>query len=937
MSNMAERLNAALEGRYAIERELGEGGMATVYLADDLKHQRKVALKVLKPELAAVVGAERFLAEIQVTANLQHPNILPLFDSGEADSFLYYVMPYIEGDTLKDRLALEGQLPVSDAVAIARDVAEALQAAHEQGVIHRDIKPGNILISRGKPLISDFGIALALSSSGAGGRLTETGLSLGTPYYMSPEQATGDQAVGASTDTYALGCVLYEMLVGDPPYAGSTAQAVLGKIVAGKRISATEERPSVPANVDATIRKALEKLPADRFASAQDFAKALGDEHFRYGELATAPASAASGPWNWLTIVMTALAAVLTLGTGWILFGGGISSGEPESVEQSVAVLPFVNMSGNADNEYFADGISEELLNLLAHIPDLRVPSRTSSFSFKGQNTDLPTIAAELNVSHILEGSVRRVGDEIRITAQLIEVATDSHLWSETYTRELTNVFAIQDEIAANVVEALRLELLGEEVVVRDGYRTDNPAAHDAHLLGKHRLMNRGIEDMQEAREYFQSAIDLDPEYAAPYVGLADANNLLHFYGAIGYDEAMANARPAIERALELDPELGEAYAARGYPSFWFEGDIPAGRADFSRAIELNPNDSDALYWYGQQVGLLEGRLGEGLEMVQAALDLDPLSPIINGTYGIMLSAMDRREEARAAYSCILDIAPGFSLAHRFIGCYDDLTLGRVDAAVHRFSIAAMLDPQSPNHPISAGLSYVNLGDLERAQALFDRAASLGNRSTTELYEAITSLVLNREDPARLIAVIEAMPHVTVLYMCNDTFVRNAILQTGDVAAVRRYFQRHYPNLAASNEPAVHSANYQEAVDLAWLLRMEGDAEHAERLLDISLAVLRQSPSGTTGYRGVTEAKILALQADEPGALAALRNAVDSGWRHLWWMAENDPTLASISNHPEFLAIMDEIRDDMAVQLERVREMERSGEIPPWPGLAEAE
>ena len=234
MSDMAERLKAALEGRYAIERELGEGGMATVYLANDLKHQRKVALKVLKPELAAVVGAERFLAEIQVTANLQHPNILPLFDSGEADSFLFYVMPYVEGDTLKDRLAREGQLPVNDAVAIAKDIAEALQAAHEQGVIHRDIKPGNVLISRGKPLISDFGIALALSASGAGERLTETGLSLGTPYYMSPEQATGDQAVGASTDTYALGCVLYEMLVGDPPFAGSTAQAVLGKIIAGQ-------------------------------------------------------------------------------------------------------------------------------------------------------------------------------------------------------------------------------------------------------------------------------------------------------------------------------------------------------------------------------------------------------------------------------------------------------------------------------------------------------------------------------------------------------------------------------------------------------------------------------------------------------------------------------------------------------------------------------
>ena len=318
MTDPVTRLNAALEGRYAIERELGEGGMATVYLADDLKHERKVALKVLKPELAAVVGAERFLAEIKTTANLTHPHILPLFDSGEADGFLFYVMPYVEGETLRDRIDREKQLPVDEAVALASKVAGALQHAHEHGVIHRDIKPGNILLQGGEPVVADFGIALAVGAAGSN-RLTETGLSLGTPYYMSPEQATGDQAVGASTDTYALGCVLYEMLVGDPPYAGSTAQAVLGKIIAGKPVSATDERPSIPANVDAAIRKALEKLPADRFTSAQNFVRALGDEHFQYGELTTAGDISAVGLWNRLTMAFAALAAVTTLGFSWAL------------------------------------------------------------------------------------------------------------------------------------------------------------------------------------------------------------------------------------------------------------------------------------------------------------------------------------------------------------------------------------------------------------------------------------------------------------------------------------------------------------------------------------------------------------------------------------------------------------------------------------------
>ena len=317
MSDPVARLNAALEGRYAIERELGEGGMATVYLADDLKHQRKVALKVLKPELAAVVGAERFLAEITTTASLTHPHILPLFDSGEADGFLFYVMPHIEGESLRERIDREKQLPVDEAVKIATDLAEALDYAHRHKIIHRDIKPANILIHEGRPLIADFGIALAVGVAG-GGRLTETGLSVGTPHYMSPEQATGDQAVGVATDIYALGAVLYEMLIGDPPYTGSTAQAILGKIIQGKLASATEERASVPANVDAAIRKALEKLPADRFTGAQEFAKALGDPGFRHGEeSAVALPTHARG---WRPLALTALgAAALASGVTTLL------------------------------------------------------------------------------------------------------------------------------------------------------------------------------------------------------------------------------------------------------------------------------------------------------------------------------------------------------------------------------------------------------------------------------------------------------------------------------------------------------------------------------------------------------------------------------------------------------------------------------------------
>jgi serine/threonine-protein kinase len=319
MSDLIATLNAALDGRYVIERELGAGGMATVFLADDVKHERRVALKVLKPELAAVVGADRFLAEIKTTANLQHPNILPLHDSGEADGFLFYVMPYVEGENLRVKLDREKQLSVDEAVSITRDAAEALHEAHKQGIVHRDIKPANILLSHGKPLVADFGIALAVSAAG-GGRLTETGLSLGTPYYMSPEQASADRVPSAASDVYALGCVLYEMLVGEPPYTGASAQAVLAKILMEEAKAPTATRPSIPANVDAAIRRALEKLPADRFSSIKEFADALKNPDYRYGELASAAGPAGiSTAWKHATIGLGTLAAVLAIALGWSL------------------------------------------------------------------------------------------------------------------------------------------------------------------------------------------------------------------------------------------------------------------------------------------------------------------------------------------------------------------------------------------------------------------------------------------------------------------------------------------------------------------------------------------------------------------------------------------------------------------------------------------
>ncbi len=316
MPDTIDRINAALSDRYRIERLLGEGGMATVYLAEDLRHRRKVALKILKPDVAAVVGASRFLAEIRTTANLNHPHILPLHDSGEADGLLYYVMPRVEGESLRDRLDRERQLPVEEAVRIAVAVAGALEHAHARGVIHRDIKPGNILLQDGQPVVADFGIALAVGAAG-GDRLTETGIRIGTPFYMSPEQATGDHAIGPASDVYSLACVLYEMLVGEPPFTGTMAQAVIGRIISGSFTPPRDVRPQVPPNVDAALRKALERLPADRFSSAEGFATALRDRGFRYGPDEDGGAASHEGRWRRVAVAAVAVATLASAVAGW--------------------------------------------------------------------------------------------------------------------------------------------------------------------------------------------------------------------------------------------------------------------------------------------------------------------------------------------------------------------------------------------------------------------------------------------------------------------------------------------------------------------------------------------------------------------------------------------------------------------------------------------
>ncbi|MEO7522166.1 MAG: serine/threonine-protein kinase, partial [Gemmatimonas sp.] len=475
--SVVDRLSAALADRYRIERELGAGGMATVYLAHDIKHDRKVAIKVLKPELGAVLGSQRFLDEIKVTANLQHPNLLPLFDSGASDGLLYYVMPFVEGETLRARLDRENQLPVDEVVRLTTLMAGALDFAHARGVIHRDLKPENILLQAGQPVIADFGIALAVAQAG-GSRVTETGLSLGTPHYMSPEQAAGDRVIGARSDQYALGAVAYEMLTGEPPHTGATAQVIIARLMTEKPRSVRATRSTVSFAVDQAIERALAKSSADRFATCGTFANALVAD-------ASARASAPTGMFPRRGLALTLIGGVAAVAlVAWLLSGrtSTPTAGVPARIK-SIAVLPLVNVGGDSTQEYFADGMADELATALGKLPGLKVAARTSSYAFKGRrDLDVKEVGAKLGVDVVLQGSVRRSGERMRVSVQLTDAIEGVELWAETYDRDTKDAFAVQDSITAATVRKLSLTLgVGALAATRTG-RTTNPEAHDLYL-----------------------------------------------------------------------------------------------------------------------------------------------------------------------------------------------------------------------------------------------------------------------------------------------------------------------------------------------------------------------------------------------------------------------------------------------------------------------
>jgi len=685
VSDALGRLSEALADRYRLERELGQGGMATVYLAADVKHGRRVAVKVLLPDLAAAVGPERFLREITITAALDHPHILPLLDSGDADGLLYYVMPFVEGESLCDRLDREKQLPIDEALRIAREVADALSYAHARGVIHRDVKPENILLSGGHARVADFGIARAVTAAG-GESLTQTGMAIGTPQYMSPEQAAGASDLDGRADLYALGCVLYEMLGGQPPFTGPTVESVIRQHVAVDAPPITNLRPAVPAAVAAALQRALAKTPADRFNPVAQFADALGAPA-PYGSGVVTPALPTPGPistspprpaFRW-TRAALAVAGLGVIAAAVIGIRAWRAQGKPAAAA-SIAVLPFRDVSADHANAYLGDGIAETLINALTNVPGLKVAGRTSAFALRDGDQDVGTIGRRLGVATVLEGSVQRSGDDLRITAQLIQAADGVNLWSRSFDRSARDIFAVQDEVARAVVTALQGEVLGGADTALAGQGTADPAAYDAYLLGRYNWNKRTASDLVAAARYFQQAIAADSTYARAWSGLADSYVLFipaeYDVPGIRTDSILDLAERAARRAVDLAPQLGEAHASLGevleYRDKW-----PEAHEAFGRAVALSPNYATAHQWYSYDL-MMWNRWDDAIREMERARELDPLSMVIVASLGAAYDGAERWDDAATMYDQAEAIAPGHGLVVTF-RFWHDLLAGATD------------------------------------------------------------------------------------------------------------------------------------------------------------------------------------------------------------------------------------------------------------------
>ena len=623
MSSLTDRLRAALAGRYDIEREQGRGGMAIVFRARDLRHDRTVAVKVLLPELGEALGAERFLREVRITAKLSHPHILPLLDSGEADGLLFYVMPFVEGESLRDLLAREGELPVDDALRITREVADALGYAHTHGVVHRDIKPENILLQGGHALVADFGIARAFDAPELQQSITLTGTSIGTPLYMSPEQAHGDANLDGRSDLYSLGCVAYEMLTSEPPYTGPNAMAITARKLTEPVPPLRSRRISVSTALEAAITRALARTPADRFRTAHEFLEQISEKAIT-GETVTPTRALPAAAPDRSRAVLVGVAVLALASAAW--FAMRPRAATPGEGVSSVAILPFENLSPDTAQAYFALGLADEIITSLSMVEGMKVASRTSTTVLAAQGLEIAELGRRLGVATVVEGSVRAAGERMRVTARLVPVDGGAPLWSETFERTADDALRIQEEIAGSIVEALKGKLGGGQLqAVRSG--TTDPEAYDLYLQGRSLRQRQTEQTIARAVEFFQQAIARAPDFARAHASLAEVRAVQGYYEYVAPGVAFPAAARAAEEALRLDSRIGSAHATRAYVSLYYDWDLAKSEREFKQALAVEPNSAIAHQWYANLL-VAQGRFDRAEQEFRTALAIDPAAAV---------------------------------------------------------------------------------------------------------------------------------------------------------------------------------------------------------------------------------------------------------------------------------------------------------------------
>ncbi|MFL6617748.1 MAG: protein kinase domain-containing protein, partial [Povalibacter sp.] len=633
------RLRASLADRYAIERDIGAGGMATVYLARDLRHDRSVAVKVLLPELTATIGTERFLREIQTVARLRHPHIVPLYDSGEAAGFLYYVMPFVEGESLRSRIAGTGAIPTEEAIRISREIADALDYAHENGVVHRDIKPDNVMLDGHHAAITDFGIARAFTESG--GSLTHTGITIGTPAYMSPEQVTGEGQVDGRSDIYSLGCVMFEMLTGRVAFSGPSPQAVMASRFKNASPSFEGVETRVPSRVKEIVARATQLEPGDRFQSAREIVERLDATHDALRSSTAETISAPSKPPARITRrAIVAGAALVAVISASVMLTQKLSSksttAAPSPSVASIGVLPFANRSGDRQMEYFTDGLTDELISALSHVAGLQVAGRASSFSLKSKNLDTREAADRLQVQYLVDASVRSDGSHVRVTWQLMDGKSGRGLGSGDIDGQMKDVISLQDSMAKKIVADLSpaLGTTSSEAALKR--HTSNFEAHDLYLKGHFFWNQRTAESMRAGISYLKQAIAKDPNYALAWAELSSAYSLEPAFGDMPSNQIRPLAREAAQKAVALDPGLSEAHTALGMSLTFNDWNFAGGLAELDRAIQLDPQNSFPRLFHAWPLFAL-GRGEEATADIMKARELDRLSPIINTRAGTAL------------------------------------------------------------------------------------------------------------------------------------------------------------------------------------------------------------------------------------------------------------------------------------------------------------